>query len=130
MSDTTASPLNSAELAAARRFCGYPAFGGGQSGFQSWRFFETYGLLEYRLANLSNDELVVTRNYLAQLAALETGLLGSADNLDTDQAAVWKHNSGETRDRAALYARWRLEFAGFLGLPPGPALDRCSIIRI
>ena len=42
-----------------RRFCGYPAYGATQSGFQSWRFFQAYGLLEFRLNNLSVAEVAV-----------------------------------------------------------------------
>ena len=43
------APLSDDEKANIRRFCGYPAYGAGPSGFQGWRFFQAYGLLEYRL---------------------------------------------------------------------------------
>ena len=132
MSNTTEqSPLASAELVACRRYCGYPAYGSGQTGFQSWRFFQAYGTLEYRLANLSSDEIAVVRTtYLANLPALESGVLGAAANLDTDSASVWKHNPAEIRDRTALYRQWRLEFTAFLGVPPGPGLDATSFITV
>ena len=48
----------------ARRHCGYPAYGGTPSGFSSWRFFQIYGLLEYRLNNLAEGEVRVVRTYL------------------------------------------------------------------
>lgn len=132
MSDTTQqAPLASAEFVACRRYCGYPAYGSGQSGFQSWRFFQVYGTLEYRLANLSPDEIAVVRNtYLVNLPVLETAILNAAANLDTDTAAVWKHNQSEIRDRTALYTRWRLEFTAFIGVPPGPGLDPTSFIKV
>ena len=31
-----------------RRFCGYPAYGSGASGFQSWRFYQAYGTIRTR----------------------------------------------------------------------------------
>ena len=130
MSGTVQPTLSSAELAAARRYCGYPAYGGGQTGFQSWRFFQAYGTLEYRLANLSADELAVARNFLGQLQSLENGLVGAAANLDTEQAAVWTHNPNELADRSALYTRWRREFVSFLGIPPGPGLASVSAITV
>ncbi len=126
----TQAPLSSAELTACRRYCGYPAYGTGQTGFESWRFFQAYGTLEYRLANLSADELAASRNFLGQLAALEAAIPAAAGNLDTDQASVWKHNAAEVQDRTALYRQWRLEFVAFLGLPPGPGLDQTSFIRV
>ncbi|MBV9756359.1 MAG: hypothetical protein JO047_04835 [Alphaproteobacteria bacterium] len=105
-----------------RRFCGYPAYGAGTAGFQSWRFFQAYGLLEYRLNNLSPSEETVARNYLATLYALESAIPQAAANLDTEQAAVWTRNAEEVRDRQALFDDWRRRLCGFLGMPPGPAL--------
>lgn len=32
-------PFTDAEKADVRRFCGYPTYGSGARGFQSWRFF-------------------------------------------------------------------------------------------
>ena len=42
-----------AEKTDIRRFAGYPAYGAVPSSFQSYRFFQAYGTLEYRIANLS-----------------------------------------------------------------------------
>ena len=130
MSDTASGPLVDAELTDARRFCGYPAYGAGASGFQSWRFFTVYGTLEYRLANLSTSELVVIRGYLSQLNALEVALLGAGANLDTDQAAVWQRNRNELNDRDALFTSWRVRLCGFLGIPPGPAIGTTYTIKV
>lgn len=105
-----------------RRFCGYPAYGAGASGFQSWRFFQSYGTLEFKINNLSPDEETVVGTYLTTLNTLEAAIPASGANLDTDKAAVWERNRNEVADREALYASWRLKLCDFLGLPPGPHL--------
>jgi hypothetical protein len=51
-----------------RRFCGYPAYGAGAAGFSNWRFYQVFGLLEYRLTNLAPAEESVVRRYLVQLS--------------------------------------------------------------
>lgn len=114
-----------------RRFTGYPAYGAGASGFQSWRFFQAYGLLEFRLNNLSPaEESVVETTYLANLYTLETAIPGASANLDTDSASVWKHNKNEVADRAKLFTYWRGELCKFLGVPNGPGLSSGASIRM
>lgn len=54
-----------------RRFCGYPAYGSAATGFANWRFFQAYGLLEFRMNNLSSAEEMVVRRYLGTLLVLE-----------------------------------------------------------
>ena len=110
------------ELTDIRRFCGYPVYGVGASGFQGWRFFQAYGLLEYRMQNLAPQEETVVRIYLTQLYALESALPSAAATLDTAQAAVWTRNPRELRDRTRLFDDWRRRLCGFMGVPPGPAL--------
>lgn len=114
--------FSDAEKADIRRFCGYPAYGGTPSGFQSWRYFQAYGLLEFRLNNLAPAESQTVRYYISILYGLESAVPGASGNLDTDQAAVWKHNKDEVRDRAELFDNWRRRLCGFLGIPPGPDL--------
>ena len=114
--------FSEAERTDVRRYCGYPAYGSGTSGFQGWRFYQVYGLMEYRMNFLSGSEEAVVRQYLATLAQLEAGVPQAAANLDTDKAAVWTHNANEVRDRARLFDDWRRRLCGFMGLPPGPAL--------
>lgn len=130
MSDTSSGPLIDTELTDTRRFCGYPAYGNGASGLQSWRFFTVYGTLEYRLTNLSTSEIAVVRGYLSQLNVLELALLGTGANLDTDQAAVWQRNRSELNDRDALFTSWRVRLCGFLGIPPGPAIGTTYAIKV
>jgi hypothetical protein len=116
------NPLTDNEKIATRRHSGYPAYGGTASGFSSWRFFQVYGLLEYRLNNLADGEITVVRQYLVTLTGLEAAIPRASDNLDTDQAAVWSRNPNEFRDREQLYDGWRIRLCAFLGIPPGPGL--------
>lgn len=122
--------LSDDEKANVRRFCGYPAYGAGAAGFQGWRFFQAYGLLEYRLGedaatgvpNMAPAELAILRQYLQTLGTLEAAIPGAGDNLDTESAAVWSRNKDEVTDRVALYNLWRRQLCGFIGVPAGPAL--------
>ena len=116
-------PFNDAEKVDIRRFCGYPAYGVNVTGFQSWRFFQAYGELEYRLNNFSPYELQVVRQYLATLYTLEQAVPTASDNLDTDKAAVWTHNKAEVVDRMRLYRTWRLQLCSIMGVPPGEAIS-------
>ena len=116
------TPLSNMERVDVRRFCGYPAYGAGSAGFQSWRFFDAYGTLEYRLSNLADEELQVVRQYLTNLYALEFAVPAAGANLDTDQASVWKHNPQEVVDRTKLFDDWCRRLAFFLGVPVGPGL--------
>ncbi|QIY81499.1 hypothetical protein [Chromobacterium violaceum] len=112
-----------AEKTDIRRFCGFPVFGGQPVQAFGHRFFTQYGTLEFRLNNLQPGEEAVIRNtYLANLLELETDIVGTRDNLDTAQAAVWTRNRNEVRDREALFDGWRRRLCGFLGVAPGPAL--------
>ncbi len=113
------TPAESTDL---RRHCGYPAAGTGADGFSNWRFFQAYGLLEYRLLHLSDAEAAVARTFLATLATLEAAIPGAGATLDTAQASVWTRNENELGDRARLFDDWRRRLCGFLGIPPGPAL--------
>jgi hypothetical protein len=115
------------EKADVRRFCGYPAYGAAASGFQNWRFFQVYGLLEFRMNNLSAAEEAVVRRYLGTLTVLEFAVPRAGDNLDTDQAAVWTRNRDELRDRTRLFDDWRRRLSGFFGIPPGPAITDSGI---
>ena len=112
--------LTDGEKTDVRRFMGYPAYGAGASGFQGWRFYQAYGLMEYRLGNLADTEGVVVRSYLTTLRVLEQAVPDTGANLDTAQVAVWTHNPNELRERLKLFEVWRRRLCGFLGLPPGP----------
>ena len=112
-------PFTDAEKTDIRRFCGYPAYGAGAAGFQSWRFFQAYGTLEYRMNNLAPAEYAVIRSvYLVQLYPLEVAIPAAAGNLDTASAAVWTHNSEEVHQREELFDDWRRRLCGFLDSRP------------
>jgi len=104
-----------------RRFCGYPAYGATADG-SGWRFFTAYGALEYRMNNLSTNEVAVVVTYLVTLNQLEVAVLGASDNLDSDAAASWTHNPNEVVDRLRLFDGWRRRLCAFLGVPPGEGL--------
>lgn len=118
----TTATFTDAQKVDIRRFCGYPAYGGSQAGFQSWRFFQAYGLLEFRMNNLLPEEATVVTSYLATLYPLETAIPTAGNNLDTSQASVWTHNTSEVSDRRALFDDWRRRLCAFLGVPPGQGL--------
>ena len=119
--------FTTAEKVDIRRHCGYPVYGGTPSAFQSYRFFQAYGTLEYRLQNLlAEEETIVRTVFLGSLNTLEAAIPAVSSNLDTDSAAVWKHNKNELRDRDALYSNQRTKLCGFLGVPPGPDLANNS----
>jgi hypothetical protein len=122
--------LTDAEKTDIRRFCGYPVYGAAPDGMQTWRFYQAYGLLEFRMNNLSDSELAVVRRYLGTLTMLEIAVPRSGENLDTDQAAVWTHNRDETRDRTLLFDDWRRRLCGFLGMQPGPAFVNRGIMLV
>ncbi|MEB0133571.1 hypothetical protein, partial [Pseudomonas sp. CCI2.4] len=95
------------------------------------RFYQHYGTLEFRLNNMQlSEEVVIRTTYLANLALLETDVVGTRANLDTDQAAVWYHNKNEQRDRDRLLDSWRRRLCGFLGIPPGPALSESGLTLV
>jgi len=131
MSDTTApTAFTDAQKTDIRRYCGYPAYGAGPAAFQGWRFFQAYGLLEFRMNNLSAAEIVVVTNYLSTLATLECAVTEASSRLDTSEAAVWTRNPYEVRERAALFDDWRRRLCAFLGLPPGPGLGDGSLALV
>jgi len=110
-----------------RRFCGYPAYGASPAGNIGWRFYVAYGLLEYRMNNLSAAEIAVVANYLSTLSQLEAAVPTASDNLDTDAAASWRHNQSEISDRLRLLDEWRRRLCGFFGVPPGDGLATAGL---
>jgi hypothetical protein len=121
--------FSEAEKTEIRRFCGYPAHGVGGL-LQGWRYYQVYGLLEYRLLWLSAPEEAVVRHYLPALSELERAVTEAGGNLDTDQAGVWTHNRDEVRDRTRLLDDWRRRLCGFMGVPPGPALGSGGVVLV
>ncbi len=111
-----------AERTDVRRYCGYPAFGAGTSGFQNWRFYQAYGMLEFRLNYLTGSEEAVVRRYIGTLESLEAAVPAAAAGLDVGKAGPFERNPDEIRERSRLLDDWRRRLCGFLGVPAGPAL--------
>jgi hypothetical protein len=97
---------------------------------QSWRYFQVYGLLEFRLTNISVSEVAIVRRYLGNLTTLEFAVPATSDHLDTDQASIWVRNKNELTDRIRLFDDWRRRLCGFLGVSTGPALSSGSTFLI
>ncbi len=125
--------LTDAQKVDVRRWAGYQLQGDGESQpFTAPVFTSTTvggsgvmpGMtLNYRLDHMSvSEETVLIDTFLTPLAGLETAILGAADNLDTDAAAVWKRNTREVADRGRLFNQWRRRMCGFIGIAPGPEL--------
>lgn len=89
---------------------------------QSWRYFQAFGLLEYRLMHLSSSEVVIARRYLGTLTSLELAIPAASEGLDTDQASMWTRNKNELTERIRLFDDWRRRLCGFLGIAAGPAI--------
>jgi hypothetical protein len=120
--------LTDLEKVDVRRFAGYALVG--DTAPDDYRDFAYHWVLPgvmqtlyHRLNSLSApEEAVLREKYIAVLNQLEDAVVGSSENLDTDQASVWKRNKQEVEDRTALYNQKRREMCGFLGLRPGPHL--------
>ena len=130
MSACVASGFSDAQKVQVRRYCGYPAYGAGVAGFSSWRFFQAYGTLEYRLNNLAPAEIAVVLQYVSTLGTIEAAIPRISENLDTESAAAWTHNADELKDREALFDSWRRRLCGFLGVPPGPAMGQAGVTLV
>jgi hypothetical protein len=114
------SPLTDQERVDVRRYTWYPAYGPGPSGFQSWRYFQSYGMLEYRLTNMAPGEFGVLRYMLGNLAMLEAALPAASGGLNVGVASVFTRNPRELLERKQLYDYHRRELCNFMGVPPGP----------
>ena len=122
--------FSDAEKADIRRFCGFPTYGAGSAGFQSWRFFQEYGLLEFRMNNLAPAECQNVRYLVTQCYTLESAIWGASGTLNVDQAAVFKRNSNEVRDRKGLFNMIRRELCAAVGVPPGPNLGNQNTVAM
>ena len=103
---------------------------GAGSDLQTWRFFQAYGLLEFRMNNLSDAEAAVVRRYLGTLTVLEFAVPRAGDNLDTDQARYGRAIATNCATARRLFDDWRRRLCGFFGVPPGPALADSGITLV
>jgi hypothetical protein len=121
-----APQFSEAQLVDVIRFTGYPSYS-----FFGWVFEEDYATLTLRLQNMSATEAgVIITIFLPSLNSLESAVIGASDNLDTDSAAVWKHNKNEVADRNNLFYLKRRELCSYIGVKPGRGLGAgASVIR-
>ncbi|ONG55737.1 hypothetical protein BKE38_08705 [Pseudoroseomonas deserti] len=116
-----------AQKVAVRRHLGYPAIGNGDNAFFSYLHHNEYAVLEFRLANLTDeDAALIVGRFLPNLDKLDQALIDASCGLDTDEAGIWKRNKNELRDREALYLREAQALAGHIGVPFGPARSACG----
>lgn len=115
--------LTDAEKVDVRRFMGYSVHGAAPSGNLGFLYYQSAGLLEYRLANLSADEETALRRHLGQLLALEQAIPDAGGALDTQSAGEWTRNPAEVVERSRLFQTWCRRLCSFLGIPPGPGLS-------
>lgn len=127
MTDTNSGPLLESEKVDIRRYCGYGSSGGPLTGRSSWRFFQEYGLLEFRMINATDEELVIIRQYLSTLNVLETAIPALMKQLAINQAAILKTNPTAVRDSMNLYKMWRRELCAFFNVPPGAGLGNSGM---
>lgn len=103
-----------------RRFCGYLAYGTGGVVFPYPWIMKNYMALEYRMNNLTTDEITtLTNTYLSTLTTLEQALITISSTLNVDTAAVFKRNAKERDERTDLFNYWRKRLCDFMGIPPG-----------
>lgn len=121
----------------ARRFMGYGALGTDiptddyRDMAYGWVSPGVWQTLYHRLNNLTPEsESTLINVYLVQLNTLETAVTSASDNLDIDQAAVYKHNAKEVSDRLYLFDEWRRRLCVFIGMAPGPGLGGGTSARI
>ena len=131
-SDSYASTaLTDAEKVTVRRYCYYPSFGTGNvADFQGYRFFTSYGTLEYRMTNMGPEELQVVRMYLAMIGPLELALPAASAGLNVAAASVFTRNPRELIERRRLLDYHRTELCNFMGIPPGPMKKAAGAIVI
>ena len=122
------SGFTDTEKADIRRFCGYPTYGGlGGAGFQGWRFYQEYGLLEFRMNNLAPAEYQNVRYLLSVLYPIEAALKGRYQTLNVSAAGPFTRNRNEVRDARADFDENRRDLCAAVGVPPGPLLGDAGI---
>jgi len=127
--------LTDAQMTDCRRFMGYPLVGTTQpiNGNQDITYM-AFGMIEMslytRLTTLTATEEAIVVSYLTTLNTLELAITSASDNLDTDEASVWKHNKNEVSDREGLFDMWRRRMCAFFGIAPGPGLSGGGVLTL
>jgi hypothetical protein len=107
-----------------RRFCGYPAYGFGTSGFWEMGYFLwQYGQLELRMNALTVSEYSRVTFIINNLKQLEDDLFGMRAAMIVKQAAVFHRNMDEASDRHGEFGWWAAHLVNFLGVKSGPNFE-------
>jgi hypothetical protein len=114
--------LSSQDMVDVRRHTGYGAFGSsGNVSLMYFRYFPSYNSLEYRLNNLTDEEVsVIQDNYLPKITQLENDLYTMREAMIVESAAVFHRNMDEASDRISNLTFYKKLLLSFLQLPPGP----------
>lgn len=118
--------FTAAQVAAIRYYCGY-----GSYARYGYVLAGQMATLDTQMSGMVASEVANVTTLLTLLPTLDLGIQGAAANLDTDQAAVWKHNKTEVAERSALFAQYRLRLCELFNVPPGPGLRRgLGVVRV
>ena len=128
--DSDVPPITLAERVDVRRFLGRSVRGYGATIDPFGRTFVEDPTLEWRLSNLTTDELPVLRQKLADLNTLDAAIVAASDGLDTAKAAVWTRNPLEMSERNRLYTDRRMDLAWFLGVNLGEGVRSANRVRL
>jgi hypothetical protein len=113
-----------AQVAAIRQYCGYGSYAAygyilGGSGM---------AIIDEQISLVVATEQAQIVTILTLLPTLDVAIQTAADNLDTDQAAVWTHNKTEIPERTNLFNYYRRRLCSLLNVPPGPELSVGSTV--
>ena len=116
------SAFTDQDLVDIRRHCGYGALGGqANQSLMYWRYMPMYQALEYRLANMTTDEINLVQGlYLPNLNQLEADLYNVRGTLVASKAAVYTHNDAEFSDRMEVFSFFRKQLCAFFQIGEGP----------
>lgn len=116
--------LTDAQKLDVRRWLGYATLNAGEPDpVYTVNWPSTSVTLTAKLEALTaTEEAALADRFLTPLAALEAGVLATADAMDTKIAGPWEANLNAASDKSRLYDNWRRDMGAFLGFAPGPAL--------
>jgi hypothetical protein len=119
----SAAPLTDDERTWIRHFCGYPPAGTDANDYSSWRFFQTWGLLEYRMQTLAPTEIQKVRYYLSLLYVLDPQISSMSGTIGVATAGPFERNANEMGERRRQIRDYAKRLLRSIGVPPGPLFE-------
>lgn len=89
-----------------------------------YRWATAYGLMEFRMYNMTPQEEDEIRTLLAQTLTCEQNILNVSQDMDTAAAGPWKRNPKQLAENRSLFTEWRFKLLAFFALEPGPEYGR------